>query len=175
MSDNPYRPTGPAETAKAAAQLVKLPTLEDSEDHVTAAVEQLGAYVSSLVPGLTWTWMDDRDQDPCDPPYDQTHGQKINLRDYVASTGIPAQVWPQVLEYARQLAQAIGTTGAEVFADKPDHHDVRFYSNEGTSLQVTTRWLGRQGAAAVAGNTGCRLPTADTMTPPTATSPATHP
>ncbi|MFI5776883.1 LppA family lipoprotein [Nocardia sp. NPDC051570] len=160
MFDNPYEKTGSAETAKAAEQLTKLPSLEETEARLQSAVEQLGTYISSLVPGLTWTWMDERSVQNCSPPYDQTHGQMVNLPNYVASSGIPDDVWPQVAERTRQLAADLGATGSESFLDKPGSHAVRFYSKEGTSLQPGTKWIDSQGAAAIGGNTGCRLPAA---------------
>src|SRR5882757_8959640 len=92
VSDNPYQKTDPTSTAKAAEQLGKLGSLEDTEAQVKAAVEQLGSYVSSLVPGLTWSWYRDRSQVACDPPYDQTPGEKVTLQNYIASAGIPDSV-----------------------------------------------------------------------------------
>ncbi len=152
MSDDPYKPTDADKTAKAASQLAKLPTLEDTEAQLKSAVGELGTYVSSLVPGLTWQWVDDRSVEICDPPYDQTHGSKVEMPRYASHPAIPDAVWPQVLDRARQVAAHFGATGSEVFADQPGNHTVRFYSPEGTEVFVGSR------GAVIASNTGCRLP-----------------
>ncbi|MQY24367.1 LppA family lipoprotein [Nocardia macrotermitis] len=154
MSDNPYGKTGSADTQKAAARLAELPTLEDTETQLRAAVVELGSYVSSLVPGLTWQWVDERSLESCDRPYDQTKGSKVRLQNYVSNLGIPDTVWPRVLDRARQLAAPLGATGSEVFEDKPGNHTVRLYSQEGTVI-----FRGTQGAV-ISSNTGCRLPAA---------------
>lgn len=152
MFDNPYEKTSSADTQKAAARLAELPTLEDTETQLRAAVVELGAYVSSLVPGLTWQWVDDRSLESCDRPYDRTKGSKVRLQNYVSNPGIPDTVWPQVLDRARQLAAPLGATGSEVFENKPGNHTVRLYSPEGTTM-----FVGTQGAV-ISSNTGCRLP-----------------
>lgn len=154
MYENPYQKSGPEETAGAAEKLVSLPSLEDTETQVRQAVEELGAHVSSLVPGLTWRWIRSRSSADCDPPYDQTQGQQVRLQFYSASRGIPDEVWPQVRDRARELAARVGATESEKFANEPGHHNVRFFSREGTAFQV-----GSQGAV-ITSNTGCRLPAA---------------
>ncbi len=154
MSEAPYEKTGPADTQKAATRLTELPTLEDTETQLRAAVVELGAYASSLVPGLTWQWVDDRSLESCDRPYDQTKGSKVRLRNYVSSPALPDTVWPQILDRARQLAAPFGATRSEVFADKPGNHTVRLYSQESTAI-----FVGTQGAV-ISSNTGCRLPAA---------------
>lgn len=154
MSDNPYEKTNPADTQKATARLSELPSLEDTEAQLRAAVVELGSYVSSLVPGLTWNWVDDRSLESCDRPYDQTKGSKVKLQNYVSNPGIPETVWPRVLDRARQLASPLGATGSEVFDNKSGSHTVRLYSQEGTTI-----FVGSQGAV-ISSNTGCRLPAA---------------
>jgi len=58
--DDPYKATGEEDTAVAAAELVPLPSLEETEARVQQAVVELGAYISTLVPGLEWRWIGDR-------------------------------------------------------------------------------------------------------------------
>ncbi|WP_153346382.1 LppA family lipoprotein [Nocardia aurantia] len=155
MLDDPYKATGPAETSKAAGQLVPLPTLEETEGQVERVVEELASYMSSLIPGLAWTWMDERSPADCDPPYDRTQGQKVFLRNFVGSADIPDAVWPAVVARARELAAGLGATNSESMVDKPGDHDARFYSAEGTNLSV-----GSNGSAVISSSTGCRLPAA---------------
>ena len=173
MYENPYQKTEPAETAEAAEKLVSLPSVEDTEIQVRQAVEELGGHVSTLVPGLTWRWIRSRSSIDCDPPYDQTQGQQVSLQFYSASRGIPDEVWPQVREHARELAARVGATESEMFADEPGHHNVRFFSREGTEFQVGSR------GAVITSGTGCRLPAAlkspPDAPPPSAGSTPTHP
>lgn len=169
MSDNPYEKTDAADTRSAATRLAGLPTLEDSETQLRAAVVELGAYVGSLVPGLTWTWVDDRALESCDRPYDQTEGSKVRLQNYVSTAGIPDTVWPRILDRARQLAGPLGATGAEAVENKSGDHRVRLYSREGTMI-----FLGTQGAV-ISSNTGCRLPAAIKNPSPPPTSATREP
>ncbi|WP_216893620.1 LppA family lipoprotein [Nocardia alni] len=152
FDDNPYQKSDPTKTARAAERLTGLPSLEDTEARLKSAVAELGAYVSSLVPGMNWQWADDRSIQICDPPYDRTPGSRVEIPRYVSHPAIPDAVWPQVLDRARRLAARFGATGSEVFADQPGNHTVRFYSPEGTEVFIGSR------GAVIAGNTGCRLP-----------------
>lgn len=155
MFEDPYKSTGTDKTAEAAARLAQLPTLEDTETRLGAAIEELGSYVSSLVSGLTWQWTRERSTAECDPPFDRTRGSMVYLRNYVSHPAIPEDVWPRVLDRARRLAAGLGATGSEVFADEPGNHTVRFYSTESTELSIGTR------GAVIGGVTGCRLPAAE--------------
>lgn len=163
--DSEYKKTGTAETAQAEQELRSRPTLEDTHAHVKQAVEDLAAYASSLVPGMTWKWMStDRSPRACDAPFDQTAGKKLDLPDYIteggdsAHGGIPDSVWPQVREKARQLAADLGATESDPLptTEKPGDRDARFYGSNGTVLWLSTRGISSE--------TGCRLPAAEKTT-----------
>jgi hypothetical protein len=154
--DDPYEKPSPAVTADAAEVLKTLPTLEDTEQQITSAVEQIGAFVATLVPGKEWTWTRDRTSGGCLGRYGDTDGELVYSKNYLSKGPIPDEVWPAVFEQARTLAAAIGATEYETFHDDPGNHDIRFYSPEATFITVSSR-----GNAVITSSTGCRLPQAN--------------
>ncbi|ORI18479.1 hypothetical protein BJI47_20755 [Rhodococcus sp. 1168] len=152
--DDPYEKSSPAVTADSAAILETLPSLEDTEVQFESAVEQLGAFVDTLVPGMEWTWIRERSVGGCSRPYDGTDGDDVKLKNYVSAGPIPDAVWPQVFEFATRVATAAGATKVQTFHDDPDNHEVRFYSPEGTAIFIGSR------GAVISASTGCRLPQA---------------
>lgn len=154
--DNPYEKPSPAVTADSAAVLATLPSLEDTEVKIQSAVEELGAFVATLVPGMEWTWIRDRSPSRCSEPYGDTDGELVYSKNYVAPGPIPDAVWPAVFEQARTLAAAVGATKYQTFHDNPGNHEVRFYSPEATFITV-----GSGTAAVITSSTGCRLPQAN--------------
>jgi hypothetical protein len=144
---------GTISPSAATAKIRALPSLEDTESAMKNVMIQLGAYVVSLVPGMQWDWRHDRSMTGCAPPYSETHGTDVFLQNYVGSLPIPDAVWPNVMERAQQLAASLGATNIQTFHDEPSNHEVRFYSDENTALQ-----LGTLSASVISGNTGCRFP-----------------
>lgn len=155
--DNPYEKTNGTENADAAAKLRTLPSLEETETLMKSTVENLAGYATTLVPGMQWSWMNDRMGGGCARPYDGTDGEAVTLQNYVASTSIPDDVWPQVFEEARTAAAKLGANDLERFHDEPGNHEVRFHSTEGTSIHIGSR------GAVIGSSTGCRL-TQDKLT-----------
>ncbi|WP_162958470.1 LppA family lipoprotein [Nocardia yunnanensis] len=160
--DTPYKKTGPADTAQAEQVLRSRPTFEDTHTRVTNAVQDLAAYASSLVPGMTWKWTNtDRQPWSCGAPYDQTAGRTLNLPNYITEGGdpthggIPDAVWPQVREKARQLAADLGATQSDPVptTETPGNREARFIGDNGTVLWLSTRGISSE--------TGCRLLAAD--------------
>lgn len=152
--DDPYEKPSPTITADSAAILESLPSLEDTEVQIQSTVEQLAAFIDTLVPAMQWTWMQDRMVSSCNQPYGDTDGELIYLKKYVAAGPIPDAVWPLVFEHASTLAKAVGVTKVQAFHDDPDNHEVRFYSPESTSIYIGSR------GAVISASTGCRLPEA---------------
>jgi len=168
--DDPYKATGGADTATAAAKLVPLPSLEETEARVRQAVLELGTYTSTLVPGLQWHWDGNRSPRGCGRPYDETQGSSVHLPDYLAFGPIPDAAWPQALQRAKELAASLGATGGQGFKDQPGDHLARFYSPQGTVLS-----LGTAVNAIISGDTGCRLPAAVKNLPPPPPPPSSSP
>ncbi len=164
--DDPYKATGGADTAAAAAKLVPLPALEETEARVRQAVVELATYISTLDAGLQWHWNRDRSPSDCNRPYDQTQGRSVYLPLYVASGPIPDLVWPQAKQRARELAASVGATSSSVGKEQPGGRAGLFYSPEGTKLL-----LGDGVNAIISSDTGCRLPAAAKNAPSPSTAP----
>ncbi len=154
-------PSGEGETTRAAQRLTELPSLEATQAQLTSVVEQLGAYIATLVPGIQWRWNREQSRSGCARPYDRTGGANLYLRNYLGDKPIPAEVWPRVVDRARELAATLGATGAQTFRDDPGNKDARFYSPEGTAIS-----LGYQVNTVIAADTGCRLPAGGATSPP---------
>lgn len=160
--DTPYQKTGPDETAESLQKLRELPSFEETQAQLRQAVEELAAYASSLVPGMTWKWVRDEYPSGCDAPYDQTPGKHMNLRNYQTQGGdtahgggISEEAWPAVWDKARELAASLGATETDPFPFKEEigDRDARFYGANGTVLWLSTRLI--------SSDTGCRLLAAD--------------
>lgn len=150
---NPYKPTDAGHASQAADALKTLPSLEETHTQVQSAIEKLGQQITAIAPSVTWEWRRTDSRAGCKPPYEQTDGQLILLRNYVSASPIPEQNWKQAFELAQQAASSLGATELTVFKDNPNNHDLQFTSDTGTTLRV-----GSQAAALITGSTGCRLP-----------------
>ncbi|MFI6045320.1 LppA family lipoprotein [Nocardia sp. NPDC051321] len=156
LTDKPYgEPTPPDDTTKAAETLKTLPSLEDTEARLKQAVEQIATAASAINPALQWAWNRDRATLGCDKPYDQTYGQRAILQHYVSDTPISEQDWPRIEDATRTVAASFEATHVQVLQNKAGHHDVRFFSDDGTTFGIST-----QAAAVITARTGCRLPKA---------------
>ena len=152
--NNPYKPTDPTHAGQAATSLQSLPTLEDTQAQVSAAIERAGQQISAVVSTVVWAWRREPSRGGCMPPYEQSEGEEILLANYVSDVPIPEQNWKQAYDIATQTANGLGATAVTVFKDEPNNHDVQFSSETGTTLR-----FGSQKAALLSGSTGCRLPT----------------
>lgn len=150
---NPYKPTDSTEASQAATSLASLPSLEDTKIQVDAAIVALGKQITAVVASVTWEWSDDDSRGGCRPPFEQSDGEQILLRNYLSTTPIPEQNWQQVYDLAKKAAEALGATHATTFKDAAGDHDVQFSSSTGTVLRI-----GSKVSALITGSTGCRLP-----------------
>lgn len=151
--DKPYQPTDPTTASQAATVLTSLPSLEDTKTQMETAIVQLGHQITAIAPTVSWDWRREDSRGSCNPPFDQSDGERIELRGYVSDTPIPEQNWKQAYDLAQQAASSVGATNLTVFKDAPNDHDVQFTSDTGTTLR-----FGSQAAALISGSTGCRLP-----------------
>ncbi|WP_433662686.1 LppA family lipoprotein [Nocardia sp. CA-128927] len=174
LTEKPYgEPSSATDTSHAAEVLKTRPSLEDSEKQLEQAVEQIAAAATSLDAGIRWQWNDQRSTLGCEKPFDQTDGQQVYLRFYLADRPISDEAWPRYQDQARTIAAAAGATGFQVVQDKPGHHDVRFFGEDGTTFSVSS-----QDKAVINARVGCRLPqnvratstSAPTPLPPTTAS-----
>ncbi|WP_433204868.1 LppA family lipoprotein [Nocardia sp. CA-107356] len=154
LTDKPYAPTPPSESNKALVKLLDLPSLEDTQRQVQAAVDQIVSAASSLMPGIAWAPKHGTTSAGCPPPYEGLGGELMYLPDQV-STDIPVseQDWAKIYQIAHDTASKLGTTGVEINKNAPGNHDVRFFNDTGTAII-----LSYQGNLVISGDTGCRLP-----------------
>ena len=150
---NPYKPTDAGQASQAADALKTLPSLEDTHTQLESAIVRLGQQIAAIAPSVAWEWRRTDSMGGCNPPYEQSDGQLILLRNYVSDTPIPEQNWMQAVDLAQQAASSLGATELTVFKDHPNNHDLQFTSETGTTLR-----FGTQAAALITGSTGCRLP-----------------
>jgi len=153
MTKNPYQPTEPADAAKAVEQLKSLPTLEDTRAKLVTTIEKVGQQISVVAVEVTWSWRREESRGGCMAPFEQSQGQEILLNSYVSDVPIPDQHWQQAYDAVAGAARQLGLSGATVFKDAPNDHDVQFSSDSGMVLRLAS-----QKAALLTGNTGCRLP-----------------
>ena len=152
--ERPYEPTPPSEAAKALQQLKALPSLEDTTAQVQAAMDEITATASTLIPSIKWETLDEGSSDNCQRPYEQTDGQSYFLPHRVAeNVAVSEQNWAAIVEAAKDSAAKIGATDVAVMKDQPANHDVWFSGPTGIFIKI-----GYRGNLTVAGYTGCRLP-----------------
>jgi Lipoprotein confined to pathogenic Mycobacterium len=152
-----YQPsphTPPDQSAKAVEQLRALPSLEDTQAQVQAAIDEITAGASAVIPGAVWESAQNADTNTCEPPYDQTEGKTYFLPNRIAeNVTVSEQNWTDILRVAKESAAKIGATDVQVMMDQPHNHDVWFSGPSGTFIKISYR-----DNLVVAGNTGCRLP-----------------
>lgn len=150
----PYEPTPPSEAAKALQELKALPSLEDTTAQVQAAIDEITAVASTLIPSMRWETPHEGSSDNCQRPYEQTDGQSYFLPNRVAENVVLSEEnWAAIAKVAKDSAAKIGATDVQVMKDHPGDHDVWFTGPTGISIKV-----GYAGNLGVAGYTGCRLP-----------------
>lgn len=142
------------DAAKALAALKSLPSFEDTQIQVRAAMTEITSATSKLIPSITWETPHEGSGLGCERPYDQTDGRGYFLPDEVAANvPVSEQQWATIQETAKQAAAKIDATDMQVMHDNPGNHDVGFYGPTGIFIKV-----GYRGNIVVSGYTGCRLP-----------------
>jgi hypothetical protein len=152
--NQPYQPTKPDDAAKALQVLKSLPSFEDTQAQVQAAMNEITAAASKVIPSITWETPHEGSGLGCQRPYEQSDGRAYFLPDEVAAkVPVSEQQWATIQEAAKQAAAKIDATDMQVMHDNPGNHDVGFYGPTGIFIKV-----GYQGNLVVSGYTGCRLP-----------------
>ncbi|MHA7652254.1 LppA family lipoprotein [Mycobacterium sp. ML4] len=152
--ERPYEPTPPSEAAQALQQLKALPSLEDTTAQVQAAMAEITAAASTLIPSIKWETMPGDTTDNCERPYEQSDGQRYFLPLRVAENiAVSEQNWAAIVEAAKASAAKLDATDVAVMKDQPANHDVWFTGPTGIFIKI-----GYAGNLGVAGYTGCRLP-----------------
>jgi len=152
--NQPYEPTPPSDAAKALEVLKTLPSLEDTQARVQAAMNEITSAASKVIPAITWETAENADTGNCERPYEQTDGKDYFLPILAANhVTVTEQDWAKILEAAKEAAAKLDATESQVMQDKPGDHDVRFYGPARLSIGI-----GYQHSLVVTGYTGCRLP-----------------
>ena len=134
--------------------LKSLPSLEETQAALQAAIDQTTSAVSSIVPGITWSTGTNGSTVECDRPYTDSAARSVFLPNRIGeNAAISEQQWAAIQDAAKAAAASMQATEIQVMQDSPGNHDVGFYGPTGLFLKVAYRK-----ALVVAGNTGCRLP-----------------
>lgn len=152
----PYEPTPPTVADEAAQLLESLPSLEETQRQVRAAVEDIKAAVGRIIPGVTWRSNQDASglRSQCPKPYDQSKGEYFTLPNEIAvMVQISESQWSQIQQAATEAAAKVEATEIQVMRNEPGIHDVGFYGPGGLFIKV-----GYHGNLVISGDTGCRLP-----------------
>jgi hypothetical protein len=135
--EDQLRPKGPAEDALTRYESALQATADD---------------LTKLVPDLTWQWNRDVKYLDCSGDFADTRGVRVITRNLVSNGPVPDDAWPAVLEVFRDHAAALGATQQHVYADKPGHHDIAIYADNGVELQLVAR-----GQAVLTATSDCYL------------------
>lgn len=150
----PYEPTPTGVAAEALEVVKSLPSFEDTQTQVQAAMTEIAGAASQLIPSIVWETPHEGSGIGCERPYEQTGGRGYFLPILAANhVTVSEQDWSAILAAAKNAAARLGATDSQVMRDQPGDHDVRFYGPAGISIGV-----GFQNSLVVTGYTGCRLP-----------------
>ncbi|WP_292981528.1 LppA family lipoprotein [Mycobacterium sp.] len=152
--NQPYEPTSPSVAAQAVETLKSLPSFEDTQTQVQAAINQITAAASQLIPTIAWETPQEGSGDQCERPYEKTDGKRFFLPNQVAANvDVSESNWAKIQTAAKDAAAKLEATEIQVMKDQPGNHDVGFYGPTGLFIKV-----GYRGNLVVSGYTGCRLP-----------------
>ncbi|TLF78357.1 hypothetical protein FEK34_10890 [Nocardia cyriacigeorgica] len=161
--DDPDQPPTPDEIAHAEDAMRKLPSVQDTEQQLSALMWQIADSTRSVAPGLDWQPKTDRAQGTlgCPSPYRETAGVSMTTDSIYSPIPITDAEWPEVLRITRDLAAPHGITALTVRVDEPGHHDVTLHSpDHGNEISI-----GSRNAALITGLTGCRFRAEDLQNP----------
>lgn len=134
--------------------LKALPSLEETTTQLQTAVNEITSAAGRLLPAEHFEDLHGGTTDTCEPPYEQTDGQRFFLPDRVAAhVTVSEGDWATIFPAATAAAAKLGATDIHTMHDQPGNHDVGFYGPAGLFIK-----LGYQGNLGISGYTGCRLP-----------------
>lgn len=151
---DPYLPTPSTEAVQALDQLESLPSLEGTKLQVQAAIDEITAAATDVIPGIVWMPATNAGEGNCEAPYEQTDGRRAFLPNQVAErVSVSEDQWKQLLQVTESAAAKLDATDVQVMQDQPGHHDVWFTGPAGVFIKFSYK-----GNMVVSGYTGCRLP-----------------
>ncbi|MGV0625699.1 LppA family lipoprotein [Mycolicibacter minnesotensis] len=150
----PYEPTSPSVAAEALEVLKSLPSFEDTQAQVQAAMDEITAAAGRIIPSAHWQTPHEGSGLGCGRPYEQSGGRAYILPDAIAARVVVSeQAWAQLEAAAKVAAAKLDATEVQVMQNQPNNHDVGFYGPTGVFIKI-----GYRGNLVVSGYTGCRLP-----------------
>ncbi len=152
--NQPHEPNPSTDAAKASQVLKSLPSLEDTQAQVQAAIDEIKAAASQLIPSIAWETPSEGSGGTCLRPYEQTDGKDYFLPHQVAeNVDVSEQDWAKLQEATKASAAKVDATQMQTMKDQPRNHDVGFYGPTGLFIKISY-----QGNLVISGYTGCRLP-----------------
>lgn len=156
LSPEQEPPMKPGQVTSLENELRSKGSAEDALARYETTLQQTADGVASLVPGLTWHWNRESTTVSCPEPLMQTRGVQVLTRHIVFDGPIPDDVWPQALQRVRDSAAELGAHEVYNYVDKPGHHDVAVFANDGAEVRFGTRV-----AASLSARSDCYLKQAD--------------
>jgi hypothetical protein len=124
-AEQPYASTPSTDSTKARDELKALPSFEDTQAQVQAAVDEIASAASAIIPAVAWKDLHGGATDKCEQPYEQTDGKRYFLPDRVAAgVAVSEADWASILQAAKDAASKIGAGNVQVLQDQPGNHDV---------------------------------------------------
>ena len=147
-------PTPSTQATQAIEQLNSLSSLEETKKKVQAAIDEIIAAATKVIPGGVWMAATNAGEGNCEAPYEQTDGRRYFLPNQVAErVSVSEDQWDELLQVAKNAAAKLGATDVQVMQDEPGRHDVWFTCPAGVFIKFSCK-----GNVLVSGYTGCRLP-----------------
>lgn len=119
----------PDEIAELEAELASKGSAEAARERYNQLLQSLGDDLSTLIPGLTWSWNREVELHPCVGRYEDTRGVSVWTASLVASAAIPDSAWPRALELVKARADELGASEVTAYVDRPGNHSVALHGN----------------------------------------------
>lgn len=149
----PDPPTPSTRATQALEQLNSLPSLEETKTQVQAAIDEITAAATKVIPGIVWMAATNAGEGNCEAPFEQTDGRRYFLPNQVAErVSVSEDQWDELLPVAKNAGATVGATDVQVMQDEPGRHDVWFTGPAGVFIKFSYK-----GNLVVSGYTGCRL------------------
>lgn len=134
--------------------LATMPTADEEIPAMDALIGELAEIIDSITPVGPWKYMDFNDRVTCDAPENVDKAATMKLRNYISTTGVPAEKLEQVQQALFDRAAQDGFTYEGAYANEPGDWDVTLRHPDGRTLR-----LADGGNVLLTGNTGCRRDT----------------
>ncbi|MGE2718471.1 LppA family lipoprotein [Mycolicibacterium celeriflavum] len=139
LFDDPEPTVNPDRKVALEDQLRPKESAEEALTRYEEILRETADAIGELVPGLTWRWNRDADFLDCTGEFAETRGVRVGTRSRLADGPIPDDVWPAALQVVRDRAGKLGADQEHVYANKPGHHDIAVYGDNGVEIRLLSR------------------------------------